>query len=306
MNQEPVMITVPGSTANLGPGFDSVGLAVDRYLTLIVKPAEKWLFTSSSPDLADVPTDEQNLIYKVARHVADTYEETLAPCEVEMTSDIPLTRGLGSSAAAIVAGIELANQQMGNRLSVEEKVRLASLWEGHPDNVAASIYGGLVVGTHTEESTHVLYGGVPEVDLVIVVPKHELLTKKARGVLPESLPFKEAVRGSSVANVLVSALLQRNYQAAGEMMSADVFHHPYRQELVPHLDEVIRVVKTETKAYGAALSGAGPTVFCLAPLHEGPSVQNVLQRFFPEFEVSVLPPAKHGIQVREPSFLKEA
>ncbi|WP_368503391.1 homoserine kinase [Alkalihalophilus sp. As8PL] len=306
MSLEPFMITVPGSTANLGPGFDSVGLAVDRYLNLVVKPAEVWSFSSDSPDLVGIPSGEENLICRVANHVAKTFDYQLSPCEVEMTSDIPLTRGLGSSAAAIVAGIELANQQMGNRLSPQEKVRLASLWEGHPDNVAASVYGGLVIGTHTVDSTHVLYGGVPNLDLVLVIPRHELLTKKARGVLPETLPFKQAVRGSGVANVLVAALLQGEFELAGEMMGSDVFHHPYRGELVPHLEEVIHVVNEETQAYGAALSGAGPTIFCLAPLHQGDSVKKVLESRFPEFDVDVLAPAKHGIQVKVPSFLKEA
>ncbi|MCM3491558.1 homoserine kinase [Alkalihalophilus marmarensis] len=306
MSVEPFMITVPGSTANLGPGFDSVGLAVDRYLTLVAKPADAWSFYSESPDLKGVPADEENLIYKVAKHVADTYGYMLTPCEVEMTSDIPLTRGLGSSAAAIVAGIELANQQMNNILSPEEKVRLSSLWEGHPDNVAASVYGGLVIGTHTEDATHVLYGGVPEVDLVVVIPKHELLTKKARGVLPESLPYKKAVRGSGVANVLVAALLQGNFSLAGEMMSADIFHHPYRGELVPHLQDVIDVVREDTDAYGAALSGAGPTIFCLAPLHSGETVKEVLSKRFPDFEIDVLAPAKRGVCVKVPRYLREA
>ncbi|WP_034749187.1 homoserine kinase [Halalkalibacter wakoensis] len=299
-------MTVPGSSANLGPGFDSVGLAVNRYLTLEVHPSEKWFFGSSSRELQGIEEGEDNLIYKVAVHVAKELGKELPPCHVTMTSDIPLARGLGSSAAAIVAGIELANQLTGEPLTVEEKVRFSSLWEGHPDNVAASVYGGLVIGTHTEESTHVLYGGVPEVDLVLLVPSEELKTKKARGVLPSELSYKHAVRASSVANVLVAGLLQNDWESVGKMMSEDLFHHPYRRELVPHLEEVIQVVREETKAYGAALSGAGPTMLCLAPLHQGEEIQNKLQRHFPSFEVLHLRPAKEGIQVKKGIQNKEA
>ncbi|MFC0469620.1 homoserine kinase [Halalkalibacter kiskunsagensis] len=299
MSQEPFVITVPGSSANLGPGFDSVGLAVNRYLTLEVQPSEKWFFESSSIELHGIEEGEDNLIYQVASHVAKECSVKLPSCHVLMTSDIPLARGLGSSAAAIVAGIELMNQLTGEKLTVEEKVRYASLWEGHPDNVAASVYGGLVIGTHTASSTEVLYGGVPEVDLVLLVPSEELKTKKARGVLPKELSYKQAVRASSVANVLVASLLQGNWEAAGRMMNEDLFHHPYRGELVPHLEEVMQVVREETAAYGAALSGAGPTMICLAPLHRGEEIQEKLQRHFPDFEVAVLRPAKEGIQVKK-------
>ncbi|WP_088103977.1 homoserine kinase [Halalkalibacter urbisdiaboli] len=306
MSVTPFVVTVPGSTANLGPGFDSVGLGVNRYLTLVVKEADEWFFHSDSEDLQDVPSGEDNLICEVAKHVAADLGKTLSPCEVKMTSDIPLARGLGSSAAAIVAGIELANQLLGDVLTDEQKVRYASVWEGHPDNVAASVYGGLVIGTHTEEATNVLFGGVPEVDLVFLIPTEELKTKKARGVLPETLTHRQAVRGSSVANVLVASILQGNWELAGKMMSEDVFHHPYRNKLVPHLDEVIDVVLHETDAYGAALSGAGPTMLCLAPVNKGHEIKSILQRRFPSFEVDVLLPAKQGIKVEALTSLTEA
>ncbi|MCM3714057.1 homoserine kinase [Halalkalibacter oceani] len=296
---EPFMIKVPGSSANLGPGFDSVGLAVNRYLTLNVKPADQWQFQSVSEELKDVPAGTDNLICQVALHVAAKLGKELPPCEVVMESDIPLARGLGSSAAAIVAGIELANQLMGEPLTADEKVRFASLWEGHPDNVAASVYGGLVIGTHTEEQTEVLFGGVPELDLILLVPSEELKTKKARGVLPDTLSYQQAVRGSSVANVLVAALLQGDWEKAGAMMTEDVFHHPYRKELVPHLEEVMTVAVKETEAYGAALSGAGPTMLCIAPYQRGQGIQDVLQRRFPDFQVELLKPASRGITVQK-------
>lgn len=294
------MIKVPGSSANLGPGFDSIGLAVNRYLTLEVVEADDWLFQSSSKELENnVPTGEDNLICQVAKHVAKELGYELTPCEVTMTSDIPLARGLGSSAAAIVAGIELANQLIGDILSADEKVRFASLWEGHPENVAASVYGGLVIGTHSADETTVMCGGTPDVDLVLLIPSVELKTKESRGVLPEELSYEQAVKGSGVANVLVAAMLQGNWKVAGEMMNEDIFHQPYRKTLVPHLEEVIQVAIHETEAYGAALSGAGPTILCVTPKHQGKATQDILKQRFPNLEIDVLSPAPEGITVHQ-------
>ncbi|KYG33538.1 homoserine kinase [Alkalihalobacillus trypoxylicola] len=290
-------ITVPASTANLGPGFDSIGLAVNRYLTLIVEVAEKWSFTSDSSNLEGIPQGEDNLICQVARHVADKKNIHLPACNISMTSNIPLARGLGSSAAAIVAGVELANQFSSVKMDEKEKIRFASLWEGHPDNVSPSVYGGLTIGTHTEEETDVLYGGIPEVDLILLIPPEELKTKLARSVLPDSLDFKSAIRGSSVSNVLVAAILQRNWPMVGRMMFRDEFHQPFRGKLIPHLHDVMSFVNQETPAYGAALSGAGPTMLILAPVNQGNQVKELLEEQFTNFEIDVLYPAKEGIKV---------
>lgn len=293
-----MVITVPASSANLGPGFDSIGIAVNRYLTLEVTPSVQWSFYSSSPELINVPAGKDNLIYQVAEHVANELNIELTPCKVEMISNIPLARGLGSSAAAIVAGIELANQLGNAKLSPKEKVRLASLWEGHPDNVAPSVYGGLIVGSHSEERTDVVYCGVPEIDLVMLIPDEELMTKKARSVLPEALPFKDAIKGSSVSNVLVAAILQNNWELAGQMMVKDLFHHPYRKELVPGLEEVLNKIH-EIGGYGAALSGAGPAIICFTEMNRGEELKVKLASEFPSFSVEMVKPAANGIYVKK-------
>ncbi len=291
-----MVITVPASSANLGPGFDSIGLALNRYLTLTVTNSSDWCFKGKSEELEGVPEGKENLIYQVAEHVANELGRDMTPCYVEMISNIPLARGLGSSASAIVAGIELANQLLDANLSPEEKVRFASLWEGHPDNVAPSVYGGLIVGTHTEESTDFVYCGVPEIDIVMLIPAEELMTKKARGVLPESIPFKSAVQGSSVANVLVAAILQGNWELAGKMMVRDLFHHPYRKELVPGLEDVMNTI-FDTGAYGAALSGAGPTIICFTALNKGEQLKEELQQRYPQFSAELVQPDPNGVMV---------
>lgn len=322
-------ITVPGSTANLGPGFDSVGMAVDRYLTLHVEPADEWRFIPLSEGLAGVPSGKENLVYEVASAVAIEQGGglQLPPCEVRMESEIPMSRGLGSSASAIVAGIELANQLLGLELIASEKVRFASLWEGHPENVAASVYGGLVIGSHRKDGTDVIFGGYPEVDMVAVVPRYELKTSASRGLLPEKLGLQEAVQASGVSNVLVASLLQGRWDVAGKMMSQDLFHQPYRVNAVPELKAAMEIVSLvhgdgsyegfsgislEKQAgddtfdslrglpiYGAALSGAGPVVLFFAPAGEGGKVKAAIAHcgVYRDHDIDVLKVDRKGVSV---------
>ncbi len=292
-----MVITVPASSANLGPGFDSIGLAVNRYLTLEAERAFEWRFYSDSPELADIPEGKDNLVYQVAEELARQLGKELPACKVKMTSDIPLARGLGSSAAAIIAAIELTDQLTNASLLKEEKMRFASTWEGHPDNVGPCLYGGLIVGSHNEEETDMVHCGVPDIDLVMAVPSSELMTKKARGILPESLPYHKAVQGSSVSNVLIAALLKENWELVGKMMVRDVFHHPYREKLVPGLAEIMENIQ-DYGAYGAALSGAGPTVMCIVPRGKGEEVCEKLQKDYPQFQVQTAKPAPFGSNVR--------
>ncbi|WP_191560280.1 homoserine kinase [Metabacillus idriensis] len=289
-------IKVPGSTANLGPGFDSVGLAVNRYLELSVTPSKKWTFVPLSHEMRGIPRNEENLIYQVAKRVASSYESSLPACTVEVWSDIPMARGLGSSAAAIVAGVELANELCSLQLSMKEKLHLASIIEGHPDNAGASLYGGLVVGLHQEQETELVAVHEVDVDLVVVVPPYELYTKDARDVLPGYLEYSGAVEASAVSNVLVAAVLQNNWALAGKMMQKDLFHQPYRGTLIKELSKVTEAAMV-AGAYGAALSGAGPTVIAFAARGKGKTLAKLLKSQFPKCEVEELLPVLEGSNV---------
>src|SRR5690625_4226715 len=138
-------IITPASSANIGPGFDSMGVALGRYLKLHVKEADSWEFIHSTKHIPPIKNYQDHYIYKVAQRVAKWHNKTLQPCKVTVESDIPLARGLGSSASAIVAGIELTNQLCQLNLSESEKFKYAVKIEGHSDNVAASLLGGFVV-----------------------------------------------------------------------------------------------------------------------------------------------------------------
>jgi homoserine kinase len=296
-------IVVPASTANLGPGFDSIGLAVSRYLILEVRMADEWKFVPHSSEVEAIPTGTDNLIYQVAAQVAQTYGCTLPSCLVDVYSDIPFTRGLGSSAAAVVAGIELANELADLSLSLEQKMRFASCYEGHPDNVGASLYGGLVIGSHRRQGTDVVHVPNVELDLVAVIPSYELETKKARSVLPQMLAREDAVEASAVSNVLVAALLTKRWELVGKMMACDLFHQPYRKEFVPQLS-LVEKLATQYGAFGVALSGAGPTVLAFAEPGKGMKLKEKLAPHFPDCAVEWLTVEQKGSQVYKMSLEK--
>ncbi|MBT2646169.1 homoserine kinase [Bacillus sp. ISL-34] len=284
---EMFLIRVPASTANLGPGFDSIGLALGLYLEIHGSSSDHWEVVPLSEEMSVFPTDDRNYIVQIAKETAASYGKELSPCRLFVSSEIPLARGLGSSASAIVAGIELANIVGELHLSDEEKNRHASLFEGHPDNAGASVYGGLVVGLHTEERTNVVSFPIEGVKVIAVIPDFELLTEDSRNILPTSLSYKEAISGSAAANVLLAGVLAKDWKLVGEMMQSDRFHQPYRAELVPHLALIEEVVLNEG-GFGAALSGAGPTVLCLSSPEKSESLLTGLKERFPEFLVKEL------------------
>ncbi|KYD11351.1 Homoserine kinase [Heyndrickxia sporothermodurans] len=286
-------LKVPGSTSNLGPGFDSIGLAINRFLTIHVESADRWdiHFTNNEIVLPDV---KENLFYRAAYRVSELYKKQLPPLKIVMDSEIPLARGLGSSAAAIVGGIETANLVLELNLTLKEKGHIASCFEGHPDNATASLLGGLTISTHTDESTETIVCQAPAIDIVAMIPSFELQTKKARAVLPDQLSYKQAVEASSISNVLVAAIFQNNWVLAGKMMEKDLFHHPYRKQLVPDLVKITELGH-ELGAYGTILSGAGPTIISFVPKNKGEKIGQLISQKFPNYQYEVLQPISHGV-----------
>lgn len=253
-------ISVPASSANIGPGFDSMGLAVNLYLTLEVEPQDDWEFISPSTP-RELPYAE-HFIYQIAKQIADKHELSLPPCLVKETSSIPLARGLGSSAAAIIAGIEIANQLCGLNLSENEKLTYATEIEGHPDNVAPALFGGLVISTLIEGEIDWIKISEFNSQLIAYIPQVELKTDASRQVLPKQYDRAEATLASGISNLTVAALLTGDYALAGKMMEQDRFHEPFRKSLIPNYD-LIRTQAKELGAYGTTISGAGPTMLSI-------------------------------------------
>ena len=253
-------ITVPATSANVGPGFDSVGIAVTRYLTIdVLEAQENWWIEHDLGE--EIPSNEENLLLQTALQVAPD----MPPHRLKMTSEVPLARGLGSSSSVIVAGIELANQLGKLSLSDENKLEIATKIEGHPDNVAPAIFGNLVVASYVDQQTNHLVLPFPECALVAFVPNYELKTCDSRNVLPSEWTYKEAVVASSIANVAIAALAKGDLRVAGKAIEADRFHERYRQQLVAEFPQV-KEVAHQHDAYATYLSGAGPTIMTLLPV----------------------------------------
>ena len=293
-------IIVPATTANIGLGFDSIGIAVDLYLTLtVVEPSSEWKI--EHPFGEAVPTNEENLIIETALAVCPALQPHYLVCE----SDIPMTRGLGSSSSAIVAGIELANQLGSLNLTSKQKVDWATKVEGHPDNVAPAILGGLVVATYDEESQEVDYlqkGIQSTIQGIALIPDFELSTKASRQVLPSEFVYSQAVQASSRSNVLVAALWQEDWENVSRIVEKDLFHEPYRETLIPFLTPV-RKLANEKEAIGTYLSGAGPTVMVLSSKDKATSIVQHLQEQLPSelgnYTIRVLNVDSLGVRVEK-------
>ena len=293
-------IIVPATTANIGLGFDSIGIAVNLYLTLtVVEPSNEWKI--EHPFGEAVPSNQENLIIETALAVCSTLQPHHLVCE----SDIPMTRGLGSSSSAIVAGIELANQLGKLDLTPQQKVEWATKLEGHPDNVAPAILGGLVVATYDEESQEVDYLQKEiqsDIQGIALIPDFELSTKASRQVLPSEFVYSKAVQASSRSNVLVAALWQEDWENVSRIVEKDLFHEPYRETLIPFLTPVRKLAK-EKEAIGTYLSGAGPTVMVLSSKDKSTTIVEYLQEHLPSelgnYNIQVLTVDQVGVRVEK-------
>ncbi len=265
-----IKIKVPATTANLGPGFDSFGLALALYLEIeVYEECNEWIIEHNLGE--SIPIGEDNLIIKTALKILPC----LKPHRIKMISDIPLERGLGSSSSAIVAGIEIANFFGNLNLSLEEKINIANEIEGHPDNIAPAILGGFIVSGNFNEKVLAMKIDFSNISIAVVIPNWSLSTKKSREVLPETVDYKEAIKGSSIANLMLASLFNKDILTAGKMMEQDLWHEQYRLPLVPHLTE-IRERMRECGAYSTCLSGAGPTVIIFYPKDSHFKIKEVL------------------------------
>ncbi len=247
------LVSVPATSANLGPGFDVFAAALALHLELEVWEADTFAIDTGEDQL---PRDRSNLCVRGFEelHSADGLH-------FEMISQIPLARGLGSSAAAIVAGLMAADHMYELALSREQIYEKAVAIEGHPDNVAAAVYGGFVMCPRPEDE------GLPAavrieppegVEAVVVIPADEVPTSRARAALPSDVPFNDAVENVAAASQLALGLERSDLGLIRRGLD-DRLHQPYREDLYPRSMELVRAA-TGMGALGATISGAGPTV----------------------------------------------
>lgn len=271
-NDQRVYVRVPASTANLGPGFDTLGMALQLYAWVEMSWAASPEIVLYGQHLDNVPTDESNLMYQVAQDLFLAAGVPVRPLRIGVYSDIPLTRGLGSSAAAIIGALVAANQLAGKPFSDDALFQMATRLEKHPDNVGAALFGGFVAASWDGQRAEAIrIEPDPRLQGLAVIPNFHLSTAAARSVLPEAVAMKEAVANISRSSLLVAALSSGRLDVLGQAMR-DSLHQPYRMQLVPGMPEILEQAPAYG-ALGAALSGAGPTLLALvdrsADTHSG-------------------------------------
>ncbi|MDS1030689.1 homoserine kinase [Bacillota bacterium LX-D] len=291
-----IKVRVPATTANLGPGFDTLGMSLDLYNYLELAEIEKGLEVYVQGEGEQViPKNSDNIVLKAIVETLNRCKYKRKGLQIKLINHIPVARGLGSSAAAIVGGVYAANLLAGNKLSKEELLDIAVGLEGHPDNVAPALLGGILVSSVKNNS--IIYRRIKppeEISTVVAIPNFSLSTKVARNVLPEKILLKDAVFNVGNIALLVLALASQDYDLLGQVME-DKLHQPYRMKLIPGMDHVFKAA-IRKGALGVALSGAGPTLIAFTRGYKK-EVGEAMQETFQNYGVSC------SIKNLKPTFL---
>ena len=258
-----ISVHVPATSANLGPGYDAVGLALSLSMRISLDRAPQPLVEVYGTGSDLIPRSTDHPAYRAARFVAELAGEYDVHFHLIQENDIPPARGLGGSAAALVGGAVAANDLLGRALAAPDLLNLVCELDGHPDNAAPALLGGLVIGTLTPEGVSAVRLEPKNLKVVVAVPDFAVSTTAARHALPDSVPHKDASFNVGRAGLLLGALATGEYDLLRVAMQ-DRLHQPYRSHLIPGLEDVIEAA-CSSGAYGACLSGSGPTVLAFAP-----------------------------------------
>ncbi len=260
-----VKVRVPATSANIGPGFDSMGIALGlyNYVTAEENNSGRLEINILDDSRRFLPENENNLIYKSMKRVFDAVDYKPSGLKLTLENNIMVTRGLGSSSAGIVGGVVAANKLSGGKLSVNEMLKLAADIEGHPDNVTPALLGGFTVNVATKYAIRYVKTELNPEDLsfAALVPDFYLQTKKSRGVLPKSVPHHDAVYNTGHSALLTASLMSGKYENIRTAVG-DKLHQNYRKRLIPNMDSLFRLCY-DNGALGVYLSGAGPTIIAI-------------------------------------------
>lgn len=264
---ESCLVSVPATTANLGPGFDCLGAALSRYNCFtFTRAADEAALTIhvSGIDSDRIPTDATNLLYVAFCAYFEHFRQPIPPVQIDIVLDVPLARGLGSSSTAIVGGLLGAHALAGTPFPIADLAQLATDLEGHPDNVVPALLGGCRLATVNDQGQNLVCDVPwhPSIVPVVVVPAFEVSTAKARQVLPQHYSRADAVYTLGHLGLLLRALETGNGQWLQTAMG-DRIHEPYRKTLIPGYEAVVQAA-LGAGAYGVTISGAGPTLLALS------------------------------------------
>lgn len=277
-----ITVRVPATSANCGPGFDCLGLALHIYNTFTFEEREEkgftFTFEGEGAHLLKDETEDTSLVFKAMKKVLAPKGIELKGGHLHSSMSIPPSRGLGSSSTAIVAGLYIGNAFLEEPLSKEELLTLATEMEGHPDNVCPAIFGSLCCASYEEGKVY--YNVLPlpeELTFAVVIPEVIVPTVKARAALPDHLSYKATVHNISHTALLVSSLILKDWTTLGVALE-DEIHVPYRKALIPHCEEVFQVAK-EAGAMGATISGSGSTLIAYCK-ENGASIAEKMKAVF--------------------------
>ena len=260
-----IRVAAPATTANLGPGYDCLGMALDIWNTIEVKPLPVGgipAVSVSGEGAGELEEDTGNLVYRSMEFLFRELGRPMPPVRVSCDNEIPLARGLGSSAAAIAGGLAAANALADGEFSSRDLLEMAATIEGHPDNVAAAVMGGLQLVVAEESTLYTVPVSVPaEIHAVVYIPEVRIATADARAVLPGVLSVADAVHNMSRVALLVAGM-STNHPEYLSVATQDKLHQPYRQPLFPAMKLLVKAAM-DAGALGAFLSGSGSTVLAL-------------------------------------------
>ena len=276
-------LKVPATTTNFGSGFDTFGLALNLYNTFIFEESDAF-GVEIEGEGKDLPKDENNLVVKVYKRACETFKVSPKPFKLIQTNRVPTARGLGSSATAIVGGIEACVKLHSLDVSLEEKLRVAFEFEPHPDNLLPAFVGGFVICVQNGGLTFNKLTFSPELFLVFAVPDFELSTEEARKVIKREVSLKDAVFNIQRASLFVSALLTGRYELLKTAVE-DKLHQPHRAGLIKGFNNVLEAGYS-AGAYAVFLSGAGPTICAITSEDTKEKAGNAMKEAFGESGVN--------------------
>ena len=258
-----ITVRVPATTANLGPGFDCLGLALRLHNTVSLELSDSFEVEITGEGADTLARDQRNLVLRSALHLARVCGKQVAGLRLRQENTIPLARGMGSSSAAIVGGLVAANELLSLGMASAELVRVAAEIEGHPDNVAPALLGGLTVCCIESGQLYTERFPAPEgLRAVVAVPDFKVSTEDARKVMPRDIPHADGVYNTTHAAMTLACLITGRYALLRGAMR-DRLHQPYRAHLVPGFEPALDAAR-EAGALGAAMSGSGPTLIAFA------------------------------------------
>lgn len=266
-------VKVPATTANIGPGFDCLGMALPLYNTVTVEETVmpgtgieiNIIDETNEQDIISIPTDENNIVYKAIELLYNSIGQTPSELKITIKTEIPIARGLGSSASVIIGGLIAANELLGRPADEAALLAIATEIENHPDNLTPALVGGFVLSS-LEEDGSVVYSKMnwpKDWNITVCIPDYELSTDIARSVLPQEVPMKDAIFNLKHTAMLVQAVNTHDEKLM-KLALNDRLHQKYREKLIPGMFEIKEALKHEENVMGVVLSGAGPSVIIIS------------------------------------------